>query len=152
MDLISRGNPSIVSFNMSEDDIRHIMTRPYTMASSDGGLVLPTEGKPHPRDYGAFARRLGLYARDRKVVDLEFAVRSMTSLPASVFGIADRGMIREGAFADLVIFDPAHVRDVATYADPHHLAEGVSYVLVNGVVVVDNGMFTDALPGRVLRK
>jgi len=152
MDLISRGSPSIVSFNMSEDDIRHIMTRPYTMASSDGGLVLPTEGKPHPRDYGAFARRLGLYARDRNVVDLEFAVRSMTSLPASVFGIADRGMIREGAFADLVIFDPARVRDVATYADPHHLAEGVSYVLVNGVVIVDNGMFTDALPGRVLRK
>jgi N-acyl-D-amino-acid deacylase len=152
LDLISRGNPSIVSFNMSESDIRHIMTRPYTMASSDGGLVLPTEGKPHPRDYGAFARRLGLYVRDRNVVELEFAIRSMTTLPATVFGLKDRGMIRERAFADLAIFDPARIRDVATYADPHHLAEGMSYVLVNGVVVVDDGKFTDALPGKVLRK
>jgi N-acyl-D-amino-acid deacylase len=152
MELISKGGASIVSFNMSEDDIRHIMTRPYTMASSDGGLILPAEGKPHPRDYGAFARRLGVYVRERKVVDLEFAVRSMTSLPASVFGIKDRGVIREGAFADIAIFDPARVRDVATYADPHHLAEGMSYVVVNGIVVVDDGKFTEALPGRVLRK
>jgi len=152
MELIGRGSASIVSFNMSEDDIRHIMRQPYTMASSDGGLVLPTEGRPHPRDYGAFARRLSLYVRERKVVDLEFAIRSMTSLPASVFGIKDRGTIREGAFADVAIFDPARIRDVATYADPHHLAEGMAYVLVNGVIVRDDGKFTDALPGRVLRK
>jgi N-acyl-D-amino-acid deacylase len=151
MDLMSRGNPSIVSFNMSEDDLRHIMAQSYTMASSDGGLVLPTEGKPHPRDYGAFARRLGVYVRERNVVSLEFAIRSMTSLPAAVFGIADRGIIREGAIADVVVFDPERVRDTATYADPHHLAEGVSYVLVNGDVVLDGGAFTDALPGKVLR-
>ncbi len=152
VDIITRGGASIVSFNMSEDDIRHIMTRPYTMASSDGGLVLPTEGKPHPRDYGAFARRLGVYVRDRHVVTLEFAIRSMTSLPAAVFGLTDRGAIREGAAADLAIFDPAAIRDVATYTDPHHLAEGMSYVLVNGVVVLDDGKFTSALPGRVLKK
>ena len=152
MELISRGTASIVSFNMSEDDIRHIMTRPYTMASSDGGLVLPTEGRPHPRDYGAFARRLAVYVRERHVVGLEFAVRSMTTLPALVFGLTDRGQLREGAFADIAVFDPAKVRDTATYADPHHLAEGMSYVLVNGVVVVDGGTFTEALPGRVLRK
>jgi N-acyl-D-amino-acid deacylase len=150
--IISRGGASIVSFNMSEDDIRHIMTRPYTMASSDGGLVLPTEGKPHPRDYGAFARRLGVYVRDRHVVSLEFAIRSMTSLPALVFGMSDRGTIREGAAADIAIFDPAAIRDVATYTDPHHLAEGMSYVLVNGVVVVDDGKFTTALPGKVLKR
>jgi N-acyl-D-amino-acid deacylase len=152
MELISRGNVSIVSFNMSEDDIRHIMTRPYTMASSDGGLVLPTEGRPHPRDYGAFARRLAVYVRERHVVGLEFAVRSMTTLPALVFGLKDRGHLREGAYADIAIFDPTKVRDTATYADPHHLAEGMSYVLVNGVVVVEGGTFTDGLPGRVLRK
>jgi N-acyl-D-amino-acid deacylase len=152
MELIGRGSPSIVSFNMSEGDIRQIMTRPYTMASSDGGLILPSEGKPHPRDYGAFARRLGVYVRDRKVVDLEFAIRSMTTLPAAVFAIKDRGAIREGAFADIAVFDLARVRDVATYSDPHHLAEGMSYVLVNGVVVIDDGRFTDALPGRVLQK
>ena len=152
MELMSRGNASIVSFNMSENDIRQIMTRPYTMASSDGGLVLPGEGQPHPRDYGAFARRLAVYVRERRVVDLEFAIRSMTTLPAAVFGIEDRGILREGAYADVAVFDPAKVRDVSTYADPHHLAEGMSYVLVNGVVVVDDGAFGDALPGRVLRK
>ena len=151
-DILSRGGASIVSFNMSEGDIRHIMTRPYTMASSDGGLVLPTEGRPHPRDYGAFARRLNVYVRERQVVSLEFAIRSMTSLPATVFGLPDRGAIREGAAADIAIFDPAAVRDVATYTDPHHLAEGMSYVLVNGVVVVDDGKFTSALPGKVLRQ
>jgi N-acyl-D-amino-acid deacylase len=152
IDLIARGGASIVSFNMSEADIRHIMMRPYTMASSDGMLVGMNEGKPHPRSYGAFARRLAVYVRERQVVGLEFAIRSMTSLPAAVFGMSGRGVIREGAFADLAIFDPARVRDVATYADPHHLAEGMSFVLVNGVVVLSEGKFTDALPGSVLRK
>lgn len=152
MDLIARGSPSIVSFNMAEEDIAHIMTRPYTMASSDGGLMLPAEGQPHPRDYGAFARRLAVYVRERKVVGLEFAIRSMTSLPASVFALRGRGAIREGAFADIAVFDPAQVRDLATYAAPHRLAEGMRYVLVNGMVVVDGGGFTGALPGRVLRQ
>ena len=152
MEMISKGSASIVSFNMSEDDIRHIMTRPYTMASSDGGLVLPTEGRPHPRDYGAFARRLAVYVRERNVVGLEFAIRSMTSLPALVFGMKDRGQLREGAHADIAIFDLARIRDTATYADPHHLAEGMSYVLVNGVVVIEDGKFKDALPGKVLRR
>jgi N-acyl-D-amino-acid deacylase len=150
--LMDAGGASIVSFNMSEDDIAAIMRAPFTMASSDGGLVAVGAGHPHPRDYGAFARRLGVYVRDRHVVDLEFAIRSMTSLPASVFGIKDRGVIRPGAFADLVIFDPATIRDAATYADPQKLAEGVSDVLVNGVPVRLDGKFTDALPGRVLRK
>ena len=150
--LMDGGSASIVSFNMSEDDIAAIMREPFTMASSDGGLVAVGAGQPHPRDYGAFARRLGVYVRDRHVVSLEFAIRSMTSLPASVFGIKDRGVIRPGAFADLVIFDPATIRDAATYAQPQTLAEGVSEVLVNGVVVRAGGAFTDALPGRVLRK
>lgn len=151
-DLISRGSATIVSFNMSEDDIRLIMSKPYTMASSDGSLVRPGAGRPHPRDSGAFARRLGVYVRERGVIGLEFAIRSMTSLPALVFGLEDRGLIREGAAADLTIFDPAAIRDRATYTDPHQLAEGVAYVLVNGVVVLDNGRFTDALPGRVLTR
>jgi N-acyl-D-amino-acid deacylase len=152
MEMISRGSASIVSFNMSEDDIRQIMRRPYTMASSDGGLTLPGEGRPHPRDYGAFARRLAVYVRERNVIDLEFAIRSMTSLPALVFGMKDRGAIREGSFADIAIFDPARIRDTATYASPQRLAEGMAYVLVNGVVVLDDGRFSEALPGRVLRR
>ena len=152
IDMMAAGNVSIVSFNMSEEDIAAIMRAPFTMASSDGGLVPVGAGHAHPRDYGAFARRLGVYVRDRRTVSLEFAIRSMTSLPASVFGITDRGVIRPGAFADIVIFDPALVRDAATYADPQRLAEGVSDVLVNGVAVRLDGQFTDACPGRVLRR
>jgi N-acyl-D-amino-acid deacylase len=150
--LMDGGNASIVSFNMSETDIETIMKAPFTMASSDGGLSAPGVGFPHPRDYGAFARRLAVYVRDRHVVPLEFAIRSMTSLPASVFGLTDRGVIRPGAFADLVIFDPATIRDAATYKEPQKLAEGVSDVLVNGVPVRLDGRFTEALPGRVLRR
>ena len=152
IDIIKGGDASIVSFNMSEADIEAIMREPYTMASSDGGLVPVGAGHPQPRDYGAFARRLAVYVRDRKIVSLEFAVRSMTSLPAEVFGIRDRGVLRPGAFADIAIFDPASIRDTATYADPQQLATGVPTVIVNGVIVRENGTFTDALPGRVLRK
>jgi len=150
--ILSRGNASIVSFNMSEADIRHIMTRPYTMASSDGGLLMPGSGVPHPRNNGAFARRLAVYVRERGVVGLEFAIRSMTSLPAAVFGLTSRGAIREGAVADLVIFDLDAIRDRATYAEPHNVAEGMSWVLINGVPIVANGAFTEAMPGKVLRK
>lgn len=152
LELIAQGSPSIVSFNMSEDDIAHLMQQPYTMTSTDGGLVAMGEGNPHPRNYGAFPRKLARYVRERGTIGLEHAIRSMTSLPAAVFGIADRGVIREGAFADLVIFDPAQVSEESTYTAPHALARGFDWVLVNGVVVRADGAFTDALPGRVLRK
>lgn len=152
IDMMAAGDASIVSFNMSEPDIEAIMKAPFTMASSDGGLSIPGQAVPHPRDYGAFARRLAVYVRERKVVPLEFAIRSMTSLPASVFAISDRGVIRPGAFADIVVFDPATIQDTATYAAPQTLARGVSHVLVNGVAVLLDGTFTDASPGRVLKK
>ena len=152
IDMMMKGNVSIVSFNMSEEAIRHLMRKPDTMVSSDGGLVSMDAGQPHPRNYGAFARRIAVYVNDRGVTTLETAIRSMTSLPASVFGLKDRGVIREGAAADIAIFDPAKVRDRATYTRPHQLAEGMWGVLVNGVPVVQEGKFTDALPGRVLKK
>jgi len=152
IDIINGGDASIVSFNMSEADIEAIMRAPYTMASSDGALVPVGAGHPHPRDYGAFARRLAVYVRERKVVSLEFAIRSMTSLPAAVFGMRDRGVLRPGAFADVAIFDPATIADEATYTDPQRLATGVPTVIVNGVIVRDGGKFTGALPGRVLRR
>ena len=151
LDIIAKGGASIVSFNMSEQDIEAIMREPYTMASSDGGLVETGSGVPHPRNNGSFARRLARYVRERKVVSLEFAIRSMTSLPALVFRMKDRGVIREGAVADLVIFDPATIQDQATYRHPHQLATGVSYVLVNGQLAMDNGRLTGARAGRVLR-
>ena len=152
IDILAQGGASIVSFNMSEPDIAHIMKKSYTMTSSDGGLVAMGEGVPHPRNNGAFARKLSLYVRDRGTIDLETAIRSMTSLPAAVFSLKDRGIIREGAIADLAVFDPARVRDRATYTNPHQLAEGMDYVLVNGAVVLASGTFTAALPGKVLRK
>ena len=152
LEMISRQSPSIVSFNMSEDDIAEIMRQPYTMTSSDGGLVAMGEGKPHPRNYGAFARKLARYVRERRTITLEHAIRSMTSLPAAVLGIKDRGVIREGTAADIVVFDPAKVVERATYTEPHQLAEGMSHVLVNGEAVIQDGQFTTALPGKVLRR
>lgn len=152
LEMIAEGGASIVSFNMSEDDIEQIMRQPYTMTSSDGGLVLMTSGKPHPRNYGAFSRKLSRYVFERGAIGLESAIRSMTSLPASVFGLEGRGVLRKGAVADILIFDPAAVRERATYVDPHQLSEGMHFVLVNGVAVIAEGRFTAALPGVVLRK
>lgn len=148
--LLERGEGGLVSFNMSEADIAHIMRQPWTMTCSDGDLTAPGDGKPHPRGYGAFARKLGVYVHERGVVSLEDAVRSMTSLPAQVFGLKDRGVIRRGARADLVLFDADAVRDTATYASPQQIAEGMRWVIVNGVVVVESGRATGATPGRHL--
>ena len=120
------------------------------MTCTDGDLVPMGQGKPHPRAYGSFVRKLRLYVRERGVIDLPFAIRSMTSLPAQVFALKDRGQVRPGAFADLLIFDPAKVNDPATYQEPHQLAEGINDIIVNGVLVRENGTFTNELPGRVL--
>jgi N-acyl-D-amino-acid deacylase len=150
LDLLQKGDASLVSFNMSERDIEVLMRQPWNMTSTDGDLVPMGRGKPHPRAYGAFPRKLRLYVRERGIVDLPFAIRSMTSLPAQVFGMKDRGQIRSGAIADIVMFDPAKVNDAATYQEPHQLAEGMTHIIVNGVLVREGGTFTDALPGRVL--
>jgi N-acyl-D-amino-acid deacylase len=150
MDLIMKGGASVVSFNMAEPDIELIMRQPFTMTCTDGDLVAAGQGKPHPRGNGAFARKLRVYVRERAVVDLPFAIRSMTSLPASVYGMKDRGVLRPGAWADVLVFDPAKVRDVATYEDPHQMSEGIQYAMVNGVVVKDAGSFTGKLPGKVV--
>lgn len=151
-DIILDGGASIVSFNMSEADIRALMRQAWTMTSSDGGLSLPGEGVPHPRNNGAFARKLAHYVRDEKVVTLEAALQSMTSLPARVFGMAGRGVIRGGAIADIVIFDPATIQDRATYQDPHPLATGMTHVLVNGRLAWRDGKGTGARAGVVLRR
>jgi N-acyl-D-aspartate/D-glutamate deacylase len=151
LDLLARSDASLVSFNMSERDIALIMQRPWKMTCTDGTLVPMGQGKPHPRAYGAFPRKINRYVEERGVIDLPFAIRSMTSLPAAVFGLKDRGVLRPGAIADILVFDPAQVRDVATYQDPHQLAEGMRDVIVNGELVRDDNRFTGARPGRVLR-
>lgn len=152
VDIVLAGGASIVSFNMSEADIEHLMRQPWTMASSDGGLSLPGPSRPHPRGNGAFARRLAKYVRERGVLTLESAVRGMTSLPAQVFGFVDRGELRAGAFADIVVFDAARVVDRATYQDPHQMADGVDWVLVNGRVAKREGEYTGTRAGLVLRR
>ncbi len=152
IELLKRGDVSIVSFNMNEEDVERLMRQPWTMTSSDGALVPMNVGVPHPRSYGAFARKLRLYVREKRLLDLAGAVRSMTSLPAEVYGMPDRGTLRAGAAADVVVFDLDSVRDVATYTDPHQLAEGMVHVFVNGQAAVRNGRFTDVRAGRVLRR
>ena len=121
------------------------------MTCSDGDLTPPGQGKPHPRGYGAFARKLAVYVRERHVIDLPAAVRSMTSLPAAVFGLRDRGVIRSGAIADVVVFDPARVQDRATYQDPQQPAAGVKAVLVNGDLAFENGVATSVRAGKFVR-
>ena len=150
--IVEAGGAGVVSFNMDDGDVEFLMRQPWTMTASDGDLVAPDYGVPHPRIYGTFPRKLGVYARDRGVVDLGGAVRSMTTLPATVFRVADRGEIRPGMFADIVVFDLARLRDLATYQVPHQVSEGMVHVLVNGVPAVEAGAFTDAAAGRVLRR
>jgi N-acyl-D-aspartate/D-glutamate deacylase len=150
LQLLEKGDASLVSFNMSEDDIELIMRQPWTMTCTDGDLVQMGVGKPHPRAYGAFPRKLKRYVRERGTIDLAAAIRTMTSLPATVFGLKDRGQIRPGAFADVLIFDPAQVNDAATYQDPHRLAEGFPDILVNGKWARRDNRFTTTLGGRIV--
>ncbi|MGZ8376426.1 MAG: N-acyl-D-amino-acid deacylase family protein [Gemmatirosa sp.] len=150
--LIARGSAGITSFNMDSTDIATFMRQPWTMTASDGDLVPMGQGVPHPRAYGTFPRKLGKYARDERTVGIEQAIRSMTSLPAAVFRMTDRGTLRPGAFADVVVFDLAQVRDAATYTQPHQLAEGMAWVIVNGTVAIEDGRVTGSRGGVVLRR
>ncbi len=152
LQLLKAGGASVVSFNMIDADVDLLMRQPWTMTSSDGELVPFGEGVPHPRAYGTFPRKLGLYARDRGVVDLAFAVRSMTSLPATVLGLRDRGILREGAVADIVVFDLDRIADPATFQKPHQLAEGMVHVFVDGQFAIEDGKFARQLHGRVLSR
>jgi len=146
------GGARMRGFSLSEYDIEHIMQQDFTATCSDGGTVAQGQGIPHPRFYGTFARKLRHYALDRKIVSLPFAIRSMTSLPAQILGLKDRGTLKENHWADVTIFDPEKVRDRATYVNPHQYAEGVPYVLVNGELVVNEGKITGKLPGKVLTR
>jgi N-acyl-D-aspartate/D-glutamate deacylase len=145
-----------IYFSMSEDDVRTVMRHPRMMVGSDSASAAPygplAQGKPHPRGYGTFARILGQYVRDEGVLTWEEAVHKMALRGCQKLGLADRGAIRVGAYADLVVFDPDSVRENATYADPHQFPSGVSHVVVNGTLVVRDGEHIGALPGRVLSR
>jgi len=145
----------VVLFTQSEEDVRRVMKSPYGMVGSDGSAVSPEgvlgRGKPHPRFYGTFPRVIGHYVRDG-VLDLQEAVRKMTSASAQRLGLRDRGLIREGFKADITVFDEENVNDEATFVNPHRYAAGIPYVFVNGTLVIEKGEHTGALPGRALRK
>jgi len=151
LDMIAQGGAQMIYHSMGEEDVDRIMKYPNTAFASDGGIREFGVGMPHPRGYGTNARVLAEYVRVRKVLTLEDAIRRMTSLPARTFDFKDRGLIREGFAADLLLFDPARVQDKSTYTDPHHYTEGFDLVIVNGEPVVENGKVTGKRPGRVLR-
>lgn len=142
-----RGGESVIGTSMSEADIEVLMTWPYMNIASDGSL-----NAPHPRGFGTYPRVLGRYVRERGALELEDAVRRMSSLAAANVGIRDRGTIAPGMYADLVLFDPDTVIDRATPQDPHAVSEGIARVWVNGGVVFENGGTTGERPGRVIRR
>jgi N-acyl-D-amino-acid deacylase len=156
MDLIAsdRSRVGVAFFSMSEENVRAALRRPWVGISSDGASMAPEgaflRAPTHPRAYGSFARVLGHYTRDEKMLTLAEAVRRMSGLPAATLGLAGRGVLRDGAYADIVVFDPATAADRATFGDPHQLSAGVSEVLVNGKVTISGGAFAGELAGRAL--
>jgi N-acyl-D-amino-acid deacylase len=151
LEIHSKGGASAVFHGMSEADMRQFLGHTNTAFASDSGVRKFQEGVPHPRGYGNNARVLARYVRELKLLSLEEAIRKMTSLPAEILQIQDCGTIRVGNRADIVVFDPEKVRDLATFEDPHHYATGLAAVLVNGVMVVKNDQHTRARPGQAIR-
>ncbi|MFT3826319.1 MAG: D-aminoacylase [Chitinophagaceae bacterium] len=150
IEMIKQGGASMVFHGMSEEDVQHIMQYPFNMFASDAGIRAFGQGNPHPRGYGTNARVLGRYVRELHVLSLEEAVRRMTSLPAQKFQLKDRGLLREGMAADIVIFDANTVSDQSTYDKPHQYSTGFRFVLVNGQLVVENDKHTGVRSGTPL--
>ena len=148
--IVEQGGCGGIFHAIGEDDLVRILKHPATMIGSDGEVPIFGQTHPHPRSYGTFVRVLGVYVREKRALTLEEAVRKMSSAPAQRIGLGDRGVLRPGMKADIAIFDPAKVRDTATFDKPHQYAEGVSFVLVNGQVAFEGGKMTAARPGRVL--
>ena len=149
-DILEKGYVTAVYHAINPDDVDRIMQHPATAIGSDGPLGIFGEGTPHPRQYGAFARVLGYYVRDRRILTLEQAIRKMSSQSAKRLGIQDRGLIATGFFADIAIFDPDKIKDKATFENPHQYAVGMKYVLVNGEIVVLDGKHTGNRPGKII--
>jgi N-acyl-D-amino-acid deacylase len=151
LDMMLAGGAQMVYHSMNEDDVRYFMKYPFNMIGADGGVVVYGRGMPHPRAYGTNARVLAKYVRDEKLVSLEEMIRRMTSLAAQKFQLKDRGLIKEGMAADIVIFDPNEVTDKATFEQPHQFSAGFHFVLVNGQLVIENGKHTGTKSGMTLK-
>ncbi len=146
------GGAQAIGFSMREEDMLVGMKKDYVATASDGGARRPSAERPHPRAFGTFPRKVGLYAIEKNAISLAFAVRSSSGLPADILGLKDRGYLKPGYKADLVLLDPAVFRDRATFDDPNQYSTGARWVLVNGVAVIADGKKSDALPGRALRR
>ena len=151
MEMMEQGGAAMIFHGMSDEDVKAIMKYPFNMFASDASIRIFGSGNPHPRGYGTNARVLGKYVRDEKVITLEEAVRRMTSLPAQKFQLANRGLLREGYAADIVVFDADKVQDLSTYDKPHQYTTGFQYVLVNGQLTVDEGKHNGTRAGNTLR-
>jgi N-acyl-D-amino-acid deacylase len=151
LEINANGGASGVFHSMSEKDLIAYLQHPNTMIAADSGIRLWQKGVPHPRGYGNNARCLARYVREKKILRMEDAIRRMTSLPATTFRMKDRGALRVGAWADIVVFNPKTIQDNATFTDPHHYSTGFKRVYVNGVATVKDDKHTEALGGRVIR-
>jgi N-acyl-D-amino-acid deacylase len=151
MDIMMNGGASAVFHGMSEEDVKFIMKYPFNMFASDASIRLLGAGVPHPRGYGTNARVLAKYVREEKVISLEEAIRRMTSLPAQKFQLKDRGLLKEGMAADIVIFDEKEVQDISTFEKPHAYSKGFHFVIVNGVLTVENEKHLGIRAGRALK-
>jgi N-acyl-D-amino-acid deacylase len=150
--MMEKGGAGMVFHGMSEEDVQYFMKYPFNMFASDASIRIFGKGAPHPRGYGTNARVLGRYVRGQKIMPLEEAVRRMTSLPAQRFGLNDRGLLREGMAADIVIFDENTVTDQSTFDKPHQYSTGFSYVLVNGNITLEQGNHNGTRAGTILYK
>jgi N-acyl-D-aspartate/D-glutamate deacylase len=154
--IADRGQTRILVTSMSDADVHAISAAPWVTVGSDANSLaisgVTSQGKPHPRSYGTHARLLGPFVRDLRLLTLPAAIHKTTGAAAAALGLTDRGVLREGGWADVAVFDPDRIADRATYDEPHRYAVGISTVVVNGEVVVDGGDHTGALPGRVLRR
>lgn len=151
VEMMEEGGAGMVFHGMSEDDVVNIMRYPYNMFASDASIRMFKEGAPHPRGYGTNARVLAKYVRDEKIISLEEAIRRMTSLPAQKFQLKDRGLLKEGYAADIVVFDENKVQDMSTFESPHQYSVGFKYVFVNGNITVDNGVHNGTRGGAILK-
>lgn len=151
IEMMEQGGAAMIFHGMGDKDVNAIMQYPFNMFASDAGIRVYGSGNPHPRGYGTNARVLGKYVRDEKLISLEEAIRRMTSLPAQKFQLKDRGILREGFAADIVLFDEQKVQDLSTYDQPHQYSTGFKYVLVNGSLTIDESKHTGARAGKTLK-
>jgi N-acyl-D-aspartate/D-glutamate deacylase len=150
IELILLGGPGVISFNQSDEDVEYFMQKSYVMTGSDGSVQVLGDALPHPRSYGTFPRKIRKYVFEKNLLTLEQAIRSASGLPAEMLGFTNRGLIKEGYVADVVVFDPETITDKATFENPHQYSEGILHVLINGVSIIHDGKYTGALVGNPL--